>query len=295
MSSVRYCCIFLAFCLLSQTAVSLPLAEYPHATTVFESREQAEDYRLTLGELKKANSQWRAEREQRLGGELYRRTFELDAGITATEVFEYYRQQLVQLKGRELFHCQSRRCGSSNSWANTRFRIKQLYGLDQSQLYSAYEVIAEGQQRAYVALYGVRRGNKRSYVQLDVLTTDQYVAISSSPDVIVQRLSEGQVFSLPGIRDEEQLLESVHLESLKSVLSQRRHWTIALVGHNFSKLPLSQQREKSLTLAQGVREQLLALGVKPGRVHAFGVGGLMPVDESAEFRLDAVLLPRGLQ
>ena len=47
-------------------------------------------------------------------------------------------------------------------------------------------------------------------------------------------------------------------------------------------------------MARRVREQLLALGIKADREHIFGMGGLLPVEGSAEYRVDAVLLPQGL-
>ena len=77
---------------------------------VQESSNPNADYRLTLGELKKANSRWRAEREQRLSGLVHRTTLEFPEDYSADDLFAFYRQQLQQLGGRELYFCLQRRC-----------------------------------------------------------------------------------------------------------------------------------------------------------------------------------------
>ncbi|NIB41346.1 DUF4892 domain-containing protein [Pseudomaricurvus alkylphenolicus] len=262
--------------LLSPIAAALPLAPYPHAKVVFElNTTSTDDYRLTLGEMKKVNNQWRPEREQRLTGELQRKTLELEKGYDVGEVFDYFRQQLLQMGGRELFACQSRRCGSSNSWANIRFGIKQLYGLDQHQFYSAIEVGAAG-DRSYVALYAVQRGNKRSYVQIDTISTAEQLAVSSSPEVIAQRLRDGRSFVLPGIAVDQRALAEAHLPALVAALRSDRGWNLALVAHDFEDGTLEQQQQRSLQLAKTVRQQLLDAGVAEGRVVARGLGSLVP-------------------
>ena len=281
--------------LLASIATALPLADYPHAKVIFDEQEAVDGYRLTLGELKKANNQWRAEREQRLSGELQRKTLEMEPGIGSDEVFDYYRRQLQQLDGRELFYCQGRRCGSSNSWANTRFKIKQLYGLDQTQLYSAFEVQAQEGSRSYVALYGVRRGNKRHYVQLDVVTTNQMVEISSSPEVIQQQLEQGLSFTLPGIQAADQSLAPEHMDSVLQALKYRRHWTVAIVGRDYGKFTLEEQRARSLALADRVRQQLLDAGLDEQQVQSFGIGSLIPPrsGQRSQSQVDLVLMPQG--
>ena len=271
-----YIIVCFAAAVISSPVQALALVDYPHAVTVFDVETQVDDYRLTLGNLKKINSRWRADREQRLGGFLTRKTFELQEDDLVADVFGYYRRQLLQLGGRELFYCRSRDCGSSNAWANTRFHIKQLYGLDSDQYYSAFEVIDSDDLRSYVALYAVRRGNNRSYLQLDVLKTRETPAISSSADSIVERLAAGQSFSFVDLLPNNEGLEATHLSSLVDVMKRKRSWSIAVVGHDFSTQTLQKQRANSLLLASRVKQQLEAGGIDPNRIEVFGLGGLVP-------------------
>ncbi len=265
----------LAF-LVSSHVAALALVTYPHATLLFEQRKSVDDYRLTLGNLKKIDSRWRADREQRLTGDLHSRTFELSEDNSAKEVFNYYRKQLLQLGGRELFYCESRNCGSSNAWANTRFHVKQLYGLDSDQYYSSFEIIEDNDLRSYVALYAVRRGNNRNYVQLDVLQTRETPRISSSVEAIEERLREQQSFTFVDAILPDGGLEEGHLKSLQGLLRRHRTWVIGLVGHNYAAQPLAEQQRQSLAMVVAIKEQLLASGVEADRVQVFGLGGLVP-------------------
>lgn len=268
--------LFAALMAMAFTAQGLPLVDYANVKELYSSDTEVNDYRLMLSDLKKVNSRWRAEREQRLGGQLRRKTLELGEDDSAEEVFNYYRRQLLQLGGRELFHCRSRNCGSSNAWANTRFHVKQLYGLDGDQYYSAFEVIEEEGSRTYVALYAVRRGNNRNYLQLDVLTTRETPRISSSPDAIVERLEAGQAFSFIDALQDDGGLDAGHLESLVKVMKRKRSWVVGLVGHNYSVRSLAEQRQQSLQMVAAVKQQLVDAGVDADRIEVFGLGGLVP-------------------
>lgn len=258
------------------SAVSaLSLAHFEHARTLSESQSQNSDYRLALGTLKKIDNDWRAEREQTLGGQLSRLTQELDEGHSEKAVFEYYRQQILKMGGQELFVCESRSCGSSATWANQRFGIKELYGLDQYQHYSALALDLEGGQRAYVALYTVRRGNKRSYAQVDVLTSGNRVELVSSPEVVTERLRRGEQFRLPELSKGK--LTDDQLNSIVAALRAERSWHIAVVGVDTGTGGLSAQQQRSRETAAAIQQQLVAAGVSADRLQVFGLGGLMPV------------------
>lgn len=150
-------------------AATLTLQAYPNARQVFYTAPHPEDYWLALGVYKKIEGRWQADKSQQLSGLLERTTFELPANNSADNGFSFFKKQLDEHKARELFYCKARDCGTSNSWANNHFKIIQLYGLDQYQFYGAYEITDATNKRFYVALYSVMRGNKRTYVQLDIL------------------------------------------------------------------------------------------------------------------------------
>lgn len=282
------------FLLFSGISLALPLESYPHAKLLFESRDVVDDYRLGLGSIEKVNNRWRLEREQRLSGELHRRTFELSEENAVDEVFSFYRQQLLKLSGRELFYCEARGCGSSSAWANTHFHIKQLYGLDSDQYYSAFEVIASDDSRTYVSLYAVLRGNKRVYLQIDALKTTESPRIYSSSETIVERLEQGESVSFVGAYQADGRLDGQFFAALVEVLDQYPTWIIGLVGHDFSPLPFEQQRSQSLAMSSTVKQQLIAAGVKPERVQVFGLGGLVPASRigKSETNIQVVLIGR---
>lgn len=267
--------VFILLCA-APSLIALPLVTFSDAKLIFESRERAEHYRLGLGSIEKINSRWSLEREQRLSGDLARQTFEISEENSAEEVFEYYRQQLLQVGGRELFYCRSRSCGSSNAWANSHFHIKQLYGLDSEQYYSAFEVIAADDTRFYVSLYGVRRGNKRNYLQVDVLETVQAPRISSSVEAIIERLEEGRSISFVDAFLDGGQLDEQYLMSLVSVFTRQPGWSIGLVGHNYAVQSFALQEAEAAAMVARVKDQLLEKGIAASRIKTFALGGLVP-------------------
>lgn len=268
------CVFFVMLCVWRPAVEALPLAHYPHATQISNASLQTDDYLLTLGALKKINGQWRSERDQRLTGDLERVTLELSGGHSVKEVFEYYRQQLLQMSARELFLCGGRRCGSSNSWANNRFHIKQLYGLDQHQYYSALALELDEGKQAYVALYGVLRGNQRSYIQIDVVTSIEQLNLYSSSEVIRERLGQGQSFLIPHLV--EQQVPPEQLKAIVEALTRQPSWSVAVVGADTKPGKLEVQRARSLESAEAVRQQLIDAGLSAQRFKVFGLGGILP-------------------
>jgi hypothetical protein len=254
------------------------LDDYRYAHEMYSSSLKDDDYRLVLGAMEKVNSQWRPEKEQRLEGQLQRKTLLINGGRTAADGYDYYRQQLLKLGARELFRCQARECGSSNSWANAVFHIKQLYGLEQTQFYSAFEWEGEEGVTRYLALYAVTRGNKRSFVQLDTLSSRTRQTIASSADVMAQALRQGRAVALPdiGLRDGVLVIDDAYLAGLLVLIGQQPSWHFNLVGHDSVSGSTSHQLERSKGLAQQLADRLVALGTPTSRLSVFGVGNLAP-------------------
>ena len=153
----------LIFCANYSSASELPV--FPGAKVLIQTESEPSYYRLGLGPQKKISNVWRAEILQTHLGQLQRLTLEMPAGFSLEDGVSYY-QQALELSSLELLYtCSGRGCGSSNSWANNHFLVKQLYGLDQTQQYRAYKSLAG----EYLVLYAVQRGNKRNYIQLERL------------------------------------------------------------------------------------------------------------------------------
>lgn len=265
----------------------LILAPFPQARIVYHSANNVDDYRFTLGALKKVNNVWRAEQEQRLAGELTRQTLEIPAGFAAEEIYQHFIEQIEKLPSRKLFTCSSRRCGSSNSWANNRFGIKQLYGLDRHQFYGAYELEGADNTLSFVAVYAVMRGNKRVYAQLDILksTDTRTSGIAANPATIVEQLKNKGYYVLPGFTVDGQQAPSQdekHLQVLFQALQQERFLNVSVVGHDYQSTSLQQQQSDSLNYAEFIKKQLLSKGIASERIGTFGVGSLAPERRGSE-------------
>lgn len=138
---------------------------YPLSWIVEYQAFTVPDYRLALGKMKKKSGVIAPEKSRRLEGYLQRITYRIPDGHSPEEAFKFVAHQLQQQQAVVLFRCESRQCGSSHQWANQTFQVSRLYGVDRTQLYLAAELAEQ-----FIALYAVKRGNKRVYLQLDVIS-----------------------------------------------------------------------------------------------------------------------------
>jgi len=160
---------------------------HPQAHIFSQSNMLNTDYIIALDKYKKTDDRWMPEKWQRESGQLFRYTIEMPRDYREEEVFDYYRQQLPA-NSELLFSCAGRQCGESNNWANDHFGVKQLYGTNASQIFSVYRMASiitsstastastasttstTTGSETYVTIYTVRRGNRRLYTQLDILS-----------------------------------------------------------------------------------------------------------------------------
>lgn len=291
--------VFLSAIATCTMAMPLQLQTYHNAQVISESKVQTDEYVFALGSYKKVAGAWRLDRQQRLSGNLERYTLELPEGHSAKNGFDFYLDQLQNFNFRELYHCQSRDCGTSNSWANNHFKILQLYGLDQFQYYGAYEVTTADDKPFYVALYAVQRGNKRVYMQVDVLHIDKLIelGVASSPESIIRSFDTSGYYVFPDLVGEDVKgntriqIKPAHLQALIDVLTQKSDWKIAIVGHDYTPVALAQQQKESQAYADQLKAALQEKGVAAARMATYGLGSLAPAgrgDRSA--RVEVVRL-----
>ncbi|MEX1033562.1 MAG: DUF4892 domain-containing protein, partial [Cellvibrionaceae bacterium] len=173
-----------------------------------------------------------------------------------------------------------RNCGSSNSWANDIFEVKQLYGLDQDQYYGIFEVIDNRDRIHYAVVYTVLRGNRRVYAHLEWLQTEDSstAGVAPNPEAIVEQLREQGYYSVSGVRSEggEIQFQAEHINALARALRNNRRLFVRIVGHDYSRRPLPEQMERSLGYAQQLSQALIEAGVSADRLEAHGVGSLVP-------------------
>lgn len=279
----------------------LGLEDFPEARVVFREYHPETTYLLALSTYKKVGGTWSAEREQRVAGDVSRRTLELGENYSAREGFEFYRKQLEQFSLRELFACEQRECGGSINWANNHFNVIQLYGLDQHQYYGVYELVEDG-RIYYASLYAVRRGNRRVYVQLDLVRTQKgsQQTLAMNPATFRHNLQESRFFILPGldvtgsVGDWDVSVSDPAIEALAALLRQEPQWHIALVGHDYGVGTLDEQKARSLKYAEKVRDALKGKGISEKRLTLYGLGSLAPAGRGERSaRVEVVRLTQG--
>ena len=162
---------FFSAALCASSDISTPAFVFtvqPQAKILNNSYNQkVDDYVLALANYKKSDDRWLPEKYIRLQGQLTRFTVELPRDYDIEQVFTSYRQQIPK-DAKLLFYCEKRQCGESNNWANDHFGVKQLYGLNSSQYLAVYEY-KQPKHSMYISVYGVLRGNRRLYLQLEQL------------------------------------------------------------------------------------------------------------------------------
>lgn len=288
---------------LAQSTTQVPeflgLEDFPEARIMMREYRPDETYVLALSTYKKLGGTWSAEREQRVRGNVLRRTLELPSGYSAREGFAFYEKQLTAGRARELFACEERECGGSINWANNHFNVIQLYGLDQFQYYSVFEIVRDDTVY-YASLYSVRRGNRRVYVQLDLVQMPEVErpSLTVNPTVLGERLREAGYFVLPGFdvvgsaQDWQVSVAESTIEALAALLRQESNWVVALVGHDYGAGSLESQQAQSMQYAEQVREKLKARGIDEQRMPVFGLGSLSPAGKGERSaRVEVVRLP----
>ena len=79
---------------------------FPGATIVDYRQEPSTVYNLPLGRMQRAAGTVAPSRAERFQGHLRRITYEIPDGFPASEVFEFYREQLLSQGQQALFTCQ---------------------------------------------------------------------------------------------------------------------------------------------------------------------------------------------
>ncbi len=268
---------FLSFCSFTYCAQHLT-GLFDGQRLVHASTEESGAHLLTLSSLKKINSEWVAEREELLEGKLDRRTLELNRPYTLDSAWNAVARYFVARNASLIFECLGLACGSSNAWANERFGVKQLYGLDLSQRYQVWQINGLVGQ-SFASVYLVQRGNKRIYFHADyLLPLSQDLNFAPSAEVIARRFYRDGQIEVSGLSFEEgdTQVSEPHIRALAGALNQQPFRSLTIVGHDFAAGTGDEQRQRSIAYARVVYEALVSHGVQPKRMTIEGVGGLAP-------------------
>lgn len=273
------CCALFSWApgLLAASAFPLPLFE--KARVVYQTDAADDDYLLALGQIKKINGEWKVEHSRRLQGELSRATLELSSSHHPDEAYRFYRELMAEFNARLLFACEGWDCGSSNTWANVHFGIRQLFGEEAEQKYASFEYTRH-EQRYVLTLYTVMRGNKRGYVQLDVLRlpNGDQTEIDVVPAAVIEQLRADGAYHFSSAKFDGQAL-TVSTEEMTAVvqaLKSLRQMDIALVVESFQLGTFTELQTITKAAAVKLRGELIAAGVPERQLKAYGVGNLVP-------------------
>ncbi len=249
---------------------------YPGADVIAESRQPDSEYALALGSITRSQGEWQPAHSQRLRGDLLRLSYQLPGGHSPGEAHNFYRQRLQAQVSRVLFDCEGRDCGGSNHWANRIFGVKELYGPDGNQRYSALELKIEG-RRVIAAIYSIERANRRSYIHIDWLELPEEASPTdiAGAELLRSRQPLALVRSATG-------WDAVLLKDVAALLAQEKDIQLYVVGHAYRGATLEVMRETGRGYAAEVAARLVALGVAAERLSVHSVGPLAPAAQAAD-------------
>lgn len=277
---------------------------FPGATIVDYRQEPSTVYNLPLGRMQRAAGTVAPSRAERFQGHLRRITYQIPDGFPATEVFGFYREQLLSQGQQALFTCQGRGCGSSNFWANDVFDNRILYGPEANQYYlaSTYQGVSdESQVAGYAALYVVTRANRRMYAHIDFLelptqlAAEQREGLNTTPQALEQRLMRERNVVIAGLGFDENdgLVNDEGIALIVEVMRRNALLEVYVVGHLQDNGPLTELQARSLQRAREVIDRVEAAGIDADRMQAHGLGPLAPTCRPGPCgqRIELVLQP----
>jgi hypothetical protein len=175
----------------SQDLDTLP--RFPRAEITDYRDAATEERRYPQDGLRRISGQLRAT-EVLAEGRLRALTYRLPDEHSPREALEAARQHLLEQGAQLLFWCEGRDCGSSSLWANQIFGNAKLYGPEERQSYLLLRLAAP-QQHSLLALYGIIRGNRRSYLHVEQLDSARPLAqLLPTPGTLLRQLkSSGEL------------------------------------------------------------------------------------------------------
>ena len=232
----------------SQDLAALP--RFPNAQIIaYEQTADAERI-YPQGSIRRISNKLRYEQSIELVGELTAITYRLPDGHAANEPFDQARNALLAADAQLLYWCDGRACGSSSLWANAVFNRSKLYGPEAQQAYMLLR-LAPPLDNQLLALYSITRGNGRSYLQVEQLSSSQALgALLPTPATLLRLLKSTGELRLPNLPAEpgadwtELLARSLKLDStvrvsLAGVGAQAWQQALLEAGVKASKLQLA--------------------------------------------------------
>ena len=165
--------ILLGSMLLSQWSIAadvpgssdLPEVQRPLGSEIIRYSEGLQSaIRFPLERVERVNNRLVIDNELDIEGHVIDITYELGAREDYRSYMAALEAALTGQSAEILFSCESRGCGVSGLWANSLFKVRELYGSNGNQVYFAAKLA--GATDRYLSAYGIERGNRRQYVHI---------------------------------------------------------------------------------------------------------------------------------
>lgn len=182
--------VIMALTFSSYTFSTVEISPYRDAQLVKSELQENIAVDIPLGKITRSGRGWEPDVIRTVNGDEFSSLYKINRNALLSDVYSYYRRQLLLNGAQVVFECYGRGCGSSNAWANNFFKDYLLYGADQSQ----HLLVVEDKQGMYKTLYLNRRGAGDVMVRLDAIMK---VNIDDAESDIVAQMAAGD---LPRIR-----------------------------------------------------------------------------------------------
>lgn len=251
----------------------IPSVERPIGAEIVRYRDGVQSaIRIPLDRVQRVNNRVEISREIAIEGHVVDVTYLLGARQEYKDYIRTLQESLVADGAELLWSCESRACGISGLWANTLFKVRELYGSNGNQIYFA--VALPGETDRYLSVYGMEQGNRRQYVHVRLVEPDvSQRSFQGAQDL----LSDGRAvlpIRFAGDRVSAESLRTLAeiATSLKSLVSSDLAivaYTAVTPGGSMNDALMQSQRR-----ADHVQELLAESGLRIEVVH--GLGGLVP-------------------
>ncbi|WP_437880583.1 DUF4892 domain-containing protein [Pseudomonas sp. LRF_L74] len=250
-SFVFYSLLALAVSAFAESSGSLDALPAPERSTLSDSREVPNlERRYPQSSIQRISGQVRMDASVLVAGHLRALTYRLAEEHSPVDVAHAARKRLQEQGAQLLYWCEGRDCGASNLWANAVFDNATLYGPEERQVYLLLR-LAPPNQDSLLALYGITRGNRRSYLHAEQLDAKAPLTdvLPTAATLLRQLRDEGEL-ALPHLPAQP---EARWVELLAKVFSLDSTLRVSLSGNAASAW-------RSALLEQNLRDNRLQLG-----------------------------------